>query len=44
MALGWVIQQYGFRQAYGLGAVLAALAIPYFLLTRPVFLRGRSEA
>jgi MFS family permease len=40
MVLGWVIQHYGFRPAYGLGAVLAALAIPYFLLTRPVFLRG----
>ncbi len=42
MALGWVIQHYGFRPAYGLGAVLAALAIPYFLLVRPVFLRGRA--
>lgn len=40
MTLGWMIQHYGFRPAYGLGAVLAALAIPYFLLTRPIFLRG----
>jgi predicted MFS family arabinose efflux permease len=41
MALGWVIQHYGFRHAYALGAVMASLAIPYFFLVRPVFLRNR---
>lgn len=44
MALGWVIQHYGFRPAYGLGAIMAAIAIPYFLLVRPVFLRGSAPA
>ena len=46
IALGWVIQHFGFHVAYALGAVLAALAIPYFLAARPLFARmvdaGRS--
>lgn len=37
MTLGWVIEHYGFRQAYALGALMAALAIPYFLLTKGAF-------
>jgi MFS family permease len=39
MVIGWTIEHYGFRPAYGLGAVCAVLAIPYFLAIRPVFLR-----
>jgi MFS family permease len=44
IALGWVIERHGFRPAYALGAAMAALAIPYFLLMRPVFLRGHAPA
>jgi MFS family permease len=29
--MGWLIQQYGFATAFGLAAVLSALALPYFL-------------
>lgn len=31
---GWVIQHAGYRPAFGLGAAVAALAIPYFLAAR----------
>ena len=30
--MGWVIQHYGFRAAFGVAAVLSAFALPYFLL------------
>ena len=30
-AMGWVIQHYGFRSAFGVAAVLSAFALPYFL-------------
>ena len=39
MVLGWVIQHHGFHAAYAVGGVMAALAIPYFLAVRPIFLR-----
>jgi MFS family permease len=29
--MGWVIQHYGFRAAFGVAAVLSALALPYFI-------------
>ena len=31
---GWMVRAHGFRVAYTLAAVLAALALPYFLLAR----------
>lgn len=31
-AMGWIIGRYGFGPAFGVAAVLAALALPYFLL------------
>jgi MFS family permease len=31
-AMGWVIQHYGFRSAFGVAAALSALALPYFLI------------
>jgi MFS family permease len=30
--MGWIIQHYGFRAAFGVAALLAALALPYFLI------------
>jgi MFS family permease len=31
-AIGWMIQHYGFRTAFGAAAVLSAFALPYFLV------------
>ena len=31
-AMGWMIQRFGFSTAFGVAAVIAALALPYFLL------------
>lgn len=31
---GWMVRAHGFRAAYGLAAVLAAIALPYFLIAR----------
>ena len=31
-AMGWMIQRFGFSAAFGVAAVLAALALPYFLV------------
>jgi MFS family permease len=31
-SIGWMIQHYGFRTAFGAAAALSALALPYFLL------------
>jgi MFS family permease len=44
IALGWVIQHHGFHAAYGVAAATAALALPYFLAVRPVFVRLTEEA
>jgi predicted MFS family arabinose efflux permease len=30
-SMGWLISRYGFARAFGVAAVLAALALPYFL-------------
>jgi MFS family permease len=30
--IGWIIQHYGFRSAFGAAATLSALALPYFLV------------
>jgi predicted MFS family arabinose efflux permease len=29
--MGWVIQHYGYRAAFGVAAAISALALPYFL-------------
>jgi MFS family permease len=40
-SLGWIIQHYGFPQAFGVAAALSAFAVPYFLLVdRAVNQRG----
>lgn len=31
-SIGWMIQHYGFRSAFGTAATLSALALPYFLI------------
>ena len=30
-SMGWIIQHYGFRSAFGVAAAISALALPYFL-------------
>ena len=30
-SMGWIIQHYGFRQAFAVAAAISALALPYFL-------------
>lgn len=39
-AMGWLVEQHGFRTAFGVAAVLSAIALPYFLAVRRV-LRGQ---
>ncbi len=36
LATGWLIQRYGFAAAFGIGAAISALAIPYFFAVRHV--------
>lgn len=36
LATGWLIQRYGFESAFGIGAAVSALALPYFLAARRV--------
>lgn len=35
MAIGWIVQHYGYRSAYGAAAALALLTVPYFLTVEP---------
>ncbi len=35
MAIGWIVQHYGYRSAYGVAAALALLTVPYFLTVEP---------
>jgi len=35
MALGYIIEHHGYPAAWALAAVLAALALPYFLMVEP---------
>jgi MFS family permease len=42
-SMGWIIGRYGFASAFGTAAVLAALALPYFLFADKV-LRSRPTA
>lgn len=37
--VGWIVEHHGFQAGYGAAAVLAAFAIPYFLLAEPRVLR-----
>ena len=36
LATGWLIQHHGYQVAFGVGAAVSALAIPYFLAVRGV--------
>ena len=40
-SMGWIIGRFGFATAFGVAAVLAALALPYFLFVDRKFMRGR---
>ncbi len=42
-AMGWVIQHYGFRSAFGVAAALSALALPYFLIIDRRFPEATSD-
>jgi len=46
IAMGWVIEHHGFRPAFAMGAILAAIAVPYFVVVNGVLERraagGRS--
>ena len=44
MSLGWVIEHYGFRPAFGLAAVVASLSVPYLLLVEPRMFGARRGA
>jgi MFS family permease len=35
IAIGWIIQHYGFEAAFGTAAALAATSIPYFIVAEP---------
>jgi MFS family permease len=35
VAMGWIVQHYGYRAAYGTAAALALLTVPYFLTVEP---------
>ena len=44
-SMGWLIQRWGFGTAFGVAAVLAALALPYFLAVDRAFSRqGDAES
>jgi predicted MFS family arabinose efflux permease len=35
MTIGWIVEHYGYRTAYGAAAALALLTVPYFLTIEP---------
>lgn len=35
MTIGWIVEHYGYRSAYGAAAALALLTVPYFLVVEP---------
>lgn len=39
-AIGWIIGAYGFPAAFGVGAVLCTLSVPYFLIADPLLRRA----
>ncbi len=44
IAVGWMAQHVGFRVAFGMGALLSAFSIPYFLWAEKRFLLGGAQA
>ena len=42
-SMGWLIQRWGFGTAFGVAAVLAALALPYFLAVDRFFTSGENR-
>lgn len=44
IAMGWIVQHYGFQSAYGTAAALAACSIPYFLFAERRFLVAAAPA
>ena len=44
IATGWLAGLVGFRGAFGVGALLSAFSIPYFLWAEKRFLVGGSQA
>jgi MFS family permease len=44
IAIGWIVQHYGFRAAYGAAAALACLSVPYFLTVEPKVLPPATPA
>jgi predicted MFS family arabinose efflux permease len=40
--IGWLVQHYGFRVAFGVAAGLAALALPYFIAADRRFMQDRA--
>ncbi len=44
IAVGWMAQHVGFRAAFGVGALLSAFSIPYFLWAEKRFLRRGAQA
>ena len=43
MTIGWIVQHYGYRYAYGAAAALALLTVPYFLAVEPKVLPPGSK-
>jgi len=43
IAVGWMAQHVGLRAAFGVGALLSAFSIPYFLWSEKRFLVGRAQ-
>jgi MFS family permease len=41
IAMGWIIDHYGFGRAFGTAAVLAAMAVPYFLVANRMVMRTK---
>lgn len=44
IAMGWILEQYGFAAAYGTAAGLAACSIPFFIVAERRFLRAQARA
>jgi hypothetical protein len=41
--MGWIVQHYGYRPAYGAAALLAAFTVPYFLTVEARVLPAESS-
>jgi MFS family permease len=42
-SMGWLIERYGFGSAFGVAAVLAALALPYFLFVDRLYAKSKLQ-